>query len=401
MSTAGAARMEMEGGDSYEQRVTPLELFFDLVFVFALTQVTGFLADHLTWSGMLQGAAMLAALWWAWVGYSWLTNAVPAEEVIPARVVILTAMAAMLVASLAVPNAFGEYGVIFAVAYFVVRLLQVVLYSLATGDMPETRQAILRLAPGFVGGPALLIVAGFLDGLTQGALWAVALAVDYGIAYVRAGSGFRVHAGHFVERHGLIVIIALGESIVAIGVGASGLALGAGVIVAAVVGIALAAALWWAYFDLVVLYAERRLSAARGDERAWLARDSYSYLHLPMVAGIIFAALGAKQTLAHVGDPLGTIPAVALCGGLALYLLGHNAFRLRDVGSVSVPRLVVTILCCALISVAVSVPSLITLAILAMLLCGLAAYETATSREFRRELRARQKVQSTEQGTNT
>jgi low temperature requirement protein LtrA len=388
MSTAGAARMEMEGGDSYEQRVTPLELFFDLVFVFALTQVTGFLADHLTWSGMLQGAAMLAALWWAWVGYSWLTNAVPAEEVIPARVVILTAMAAMLVASLAVPNAFGEYGVIFAVAYFVVRLLQVVLYSLATGDMPETRQAILRLAPGFVGGPALLIVAGFLDGLTQGALWAVALAVDYGIAYVRAGSGFRVHAGHFVERHGLIVIIALGESIVAIGVGASGLALGAGVIVAAVVGIALAAALWWAYFDLVVLYAERRLSAARGDERAWLARDSYSYLHLPMVAGIIFAALGAKQTLAHVGDPLGTIPAVALCGGLALYLLGHNAFRLRDVGSVSVPRLVVTILCCALISVAVSVPSLITLAILAMLLCGLAAYETATSREFRRELRA-------------
>jgi low temperature requirement protein LtrA len=313
----------------------------------------------------------------------------------------LTAMAAMLVASLAVPDAFGEYGVLFGVAYFVVRLLQVALYSLATGDMPETRQAILRLAPGFVGGPALLIVAGFLDGLTQGALWAVALAVDYGIAYVRAGSGFRVHAGHFVERHGLIVIIALGESIVAIGVGASGLALGAGVIVAAVVGIALAAALWWAYFDLVVLYAERRLSAARGDERAWLARDSYSYLHLPMVAGIIFAALGAKQTLAHVGDPLGTIPAVALCGGVALYLLGHNAFRLRDVGSVSVPRLVVTILCLALIPLAVSVPSLITLAILAVLLCGLAAYETATSREFRRELRARQKVQSTEQGTNT
>ena len=118
-------------------------------------------------------------------------------------------------------------------------------------------------------------------------------------------------------------------------------------------------------------------------------RDSYSYLHLPMVAGIIFVALGIKQTLAHVGDPLGTIPAVALCGGVALYLLGHNAFRLRGVGSVSVPRLVVTILCLALISVAVSVPSLITLAVLALLLCGLAAFETATSREFRRELRAR------------
>ena len=286
-------------------------------------------------------------------------------------------------------------------SYFVVRVLHVVLFVLATGSTPEACQAMLRLAPGFLGAPLLLIPAGFADGFVQGALWAVALAVDYGIAYLRAGSGFQVHAGHFTERHGLIVIIALGESIVAIGVGASGLTLGAGVIVAAVVGIALAAALWWAYFDLVVLYAERRLSAARGDERAWLARDSYSYLHLPMVAGIIYAALGAKQTLAHVGDPLGAIPAVALCGGVALYLLGHNAFRLRDVGSISVLRLVVTILCGGLIPLAVAVPSLITLAILAVLLCGLAAYETATSREFRRELRARQKVQSTEQGTDT
>jgi low temperature requirement protein LtrA len=389
VSTAGAAPTVTEGGDSHEQRVTPLELFFDLVFVFALTQVTGFLADHLTWSGMLKGGAMLAALWWAWVGSSWLTNAVPAEEVIPARVVILTAMAAMLVASLAVPGAFGEYGVIFAVAYFVVRLLQVALYSLATGDMPETRQAILRLAPGFVSAPELLIVAGFLDGFAQGALWAVALAIDYGVAFVRSPTGFRVHAGHFVERHGLIIIIALGESIVAIGVGASELAIGAGVVVAAVVGIALAAALWWAYFDLSMLSAERRLSTAKGEERVRLARDSYSYLHLPMVAGIIFVALGIKQTLAHVGDPLGIIPAAALCGGVALYLLGHNAFRLRDVGSVSVPRLVVTIFCCALIPVAVSVPSLITLAILAALLCALAALETATSREFRRKLRAR------------
>jgi low temperature requirement protein LtrA len=389
MSTVGTAREATEGGDSFEQRVTPLELFFDLVFVFALTQVTGFLADHLTWGGMLQGAALLAALWWAWVGYSWLTNAVPAEEVIPARLVILTAMATMLVASLAVPDAFGEYGVLFGLAYFVVRLLQVALYSLATGDMPETRQAILRLAPGFVGGPALLIVAGFLDGYAQGTLWAVALAVDYGVAYVRAGSGFRVHAGHFVERHGLIIIIALGESIVAIGVGASGLVLGAGVVLATVLGVALAAALWWAYFDLVTLFAERRLSMAKGDERAWLARDSYSYLHLPMVAGIIFVALGIKEILAHVGDPLGTIPAVALCGGVALYLLGHNAFRLRDDGSVSFPRLVVAILCGGLVPVAVSIPSLITLAILAILLCALAAFETIRSREFRRELRAR------------
>ena len=208
------------------------------------------------------------------------------------------------------------------------------------------------------------------------------------MSLVRGVSGFRVHAGHFVERYALIVIIALGESIVAIGVGASGLELGAGVVLAAVLGVALAAALWWAYFDLFVLVAERRLSEAKGAERASLARDSYPYLHLPMVAGIIFVALGIKQTLAHVGDPLGTIPAVALCGGVALYLLGHNTFRLRELGSVSVPRVVVTVLCLALMPVAVSIPSLVILAILAGLMCALVAFETMRSRELRRELRA-------------
>jgi low temperature requirement protein LtrA len=274
-------------------------------------------------------------------------------------------------------------------AYFVVRLLHVVLFVLATGNTPETHQAFVRLTPGYLVAPMLLIPAGFMDGFAQGTLWVAAIAIDLGVSLVRGVSGFRVHAEHFVERYGLIVIIALGESIVAIGVGASGLAIGAGVVLAAVLGIALAAALWWAYFDLVMLVAGRRLSAAKGEERARLARDAYSYLHLPIVAGIVLVALGIKKTLAHVGEPLGTIPAVALCGGVALYLVGHNAFRLREVGSVSVPRLVVTILCCALIPVAVSVPSLVTLAILAVLLCALAAFETMRYREFRHELRAR------------
>ncbi len=233
----------------------------------------------------------------------------------------------------------------------------------------------------------LITAAGFLDGFAQGTLWAVALALDASTAYVRGVSGFRIHARHFVERHGLIIIIALGESIVAIGVGASGLGLGPGILVATVLGISLAAAMWWAYFDFVTLAAERRLSAVRGEERVRLARDSYSYLHLPMVAGIVFVALGIKKVLAHVGDPLGTIPAVALCGGVALYLLGHNAFRLRDVGSVSVPRLVVTALACALIPVAALIPALLTLAILAALLCALAAFETVYWREGRREIR--------------
>jgi hypothetical protein len=229
MSTAGSARTATEGGDLPERRVTPLELFFDLVFVFALTQVTGFLAEHLSWTGMLQGATLLVVLWWAWGGYVWLTNAVPAEEVIPARLVILIAMAAMLVTSLAVPDAFGAYGVIFGLSYFVVRLLHVVLFVFATGGTPETNQAMLRLAPGFLGAPLLLIPAGFADGFVQGALWAVAIGIDLSVSLVRGVSGFRFHAGHFAERFGLIIIIALGESIVAIGVGASGLALGLGV----------------------------------------------------------------------------------------------------------------------------------------------------------------------------
>jgi low temperature requirement protein LtrA len=377
VSAAGSEPQQIGDRNPEERRVTPLELFFDLVFVFAITQVTGFLSDHLTWAGLAQGLALLAALWWAWVGYSWLTNnAVRAEEATPARLVVLSAMAAMLVASLAVPDAFGEAGVLFGGAYFVVRLLHLALYTFTIGDLPEARRAVIGFAPGFLGGPMLLVVAGSLDGPAQGLLWALALAIDYGVALLRGVAGFRVHAGHFVERHGLIIIIALGESIVAIGVGAAGLELGAGVVLAALLGMVLAAGLWWAHFDYVALAAERRLIRAQGDERATLARDSYSYLHLPMVAGIVLVALGVKKTLAHVGDPLGAIPAVALCGGVALYLLGHNAFRLRDVGSVSILRLAATAISLALIPVAVRMPALITLAATATLFVALGAYET-------------------------
>jgi low temperature requirement protein LtrA len=322
------------------------------------------------------------------VCYSWLTNnAVRAEEATPARLVVLAAMAAMLVASLAVSDAFGKAGILFGGAYFVVRLLHLALYAFTSGDSPEARRAVIGFAPGFLGGPALLVVAGSLDGTAQGMLWVFALAIDYSAALLRGVAGFRVHARHFVERHGLIIIIALGESIVAIGVGASGLELGAGVVLAAILGVVLAAGLWWAYFGYVALAAERRLIRAKGHERATLARDSYSYLHLPMVAGIVLVALGIKRTLADVGDPLGSIPAVALCGGVALYLIGHNAFRLRDVGSISVPRLAATAVSLALIPAAVRLPALVTLGASAALLVALGAYETFHSDELRRKLR--------------
>jgi low temperature requirement protein LtrA len=359
-----------------DQDVTPLELFFDLVFVFAMTQVSGFLAHHLTWLGVLRGAALLAVLWWAWVTYSWLTNAVPAEEALPARLTVLAAMAAMLVVALAVPGAFDEAGVLFGAAYLVVRLLHVVLYALATD--PETRGAILRLAPGFLLGPALLVPAGLLDGAPQAALWLAAIALDYGAPLVGGVAGFRIRAQHFVERHRLIVIIALGESLVAIGIGidAAGLALTADVVGTALLGIALVVGFWWLYFDRVVDAAECRLVEATGDDRAALARDSYSYLHLPMVAGIVAAAVGIEQSLVHLGDPLPVVPAAMLGGGAALYLVGHLLFRLRDTGTLSRPRIVGALAATLAVPLGLSVGATTALAALTGLFAALALYET-------------------------
>ncbi|UPM44802.1 low temperature requirement protein A [Halocatena salina] len=384
MSTNGSVVAEQDGVEQ-EQDVTPLELFFDLVFVFAFTQVTGFLVENLTWTGMARGAALFAMLWWAWVTYSWLTGAVPAEEMLPARSVILTAMVAMLIVALSVPGAFGDDGVLFGVAYFVVRVLHVLLYAVATP--PETRNAVLRAAPGFFGGPALIVIAGFFDGLFEGVLWIVALALDYGIVFVRGVKGFHVNVEHFVERHRLVLIIALGESLVAIGVGAEGLELGFSVVLAALLGIVLVIALWWLYFDYVVLAAEQTLAAASGHEQTQMARDSYSYIHLLMVGSIIFVALGIEQTLAHTGEPLGIIAAVALFGGGAVYLIGHNAFRYRDHGNISVLRLVVAAAALVLTPLAVRVPAIAALAVLTALFVGLAAYETVRS-EHRNRLRA-------------
>lgn len=201
------------------------------------------------------------------------------------------------------------------------------------------------------------------------------------------GQGWRVSPAHFAERHGLIVIIALGESIVAIGVGAAGLPLGTGVVVAAVLGMAVVAALWWAYFDVFAIYAQRHLSEARGVARARLARDYYSYLHLPMIAGIVLFALGLKKTLEHVGDPLATVPAVALCGGLALYFLTHVAFRLRLVRSVGRGRPVTAIVLLALLPAALEVPALAALSFVAGVCCSLIVYDVIHYREERARVR--------------
>jgi low temperature requirement protein LtrA len=314
-----------------EQRVTPLELFFDLVFVYAITQVTLLMSNDTTSSGIGRGLLVLAALWWAWTGYAWLTNTLEPEEG-EVRAGMFAAMAAMLVVALAVPEAFDADAVLFGVAYLIVRLLHLLLYAIAGKRDPDLLGAVLRFMPSATLAPAIILAAGFFDGDAQAALW-IAIAVDYLGALVGRGQGWRVSPAHFAERHGLIVIIALGESIVAIGVGAAGVSLTAGVVSAAVLGIVVIAALWWAYFDVYAVLAQRELSETSGATRARIARDYYSYLHLPMIAGIVLFALGLKKTIGQAGEPLATVSAVALCGGLSLYFLAHVALRVRLVPS--------------------------------------------------------------------
>jgi low temperature requirement protein LtrA len=376
----GAERVEVE------PRVTALELFFDLVFVFAITQVTGFVAHDPTWTGLVEGLAILAALWFAWESYVWLANTAASDEG-PVRVVLLAAMGAILIASLAVPRAFGADGLIFGVAYFATRTMHLVAYTIVAREDPELRQLVGRLASTMVPAAALIVVAGALDGTAQALCWIAALGIDYGGLVARGVEGWRVAPGHFAERHGLIIIIALGESIVAIGVGAGGLELDAGIITAALFGIAVSAAMWWAYFDFVALIAENRLRSVPPLEQVRTARDSYNYLHLPMVAGIVLFAFGVKTTLKHVDHHLDTMPAIALCGGVALYFLALSAFKRRNIGSFNLPRLAAAAALAVLAPIATAIPGLLALALVALVSCTLVAYETVHYADARNRAR--------------
>jgi low temperature requirement protein LtrA len=364
------------------ERVTPLELFFDLVFVLAITQCTALMSANPTWSGLAQGMLVLGVLWWSWVGYAWLTSVVDPEEG-SVRFAIFAAMAAFLIVAIAVPEAFGDLALEFAIAYGVVRAAHIALFVLASRDDPGLRHSVTGLAVTTAIGVGLLLGASALDGLAQGGVWLLALSLDMTGTMFIDSSGWRLEPGHFAERHGLIIIIALGESIVAIGVGAHS-HLTVGIAAAAILGIGVSAALWWAYFDVVALVSRRRLiRAPEGQERNELARDSYSYLHLPMVAGIVLVALGLKTTLAHVDDALETVPAFALLGGVSIYLLGLVAFRFRHVHTVNRLRLGLAALLFVLLPAAKNMPALVTLAIVMGLLAATIAYETVSYGEGR------------------
>jgi low temperature requirement protein LtrA len=376
VATASETRAPRLGAAFREgERVMPLELFFDLVFVLALTQCTTLMSDNPTWEGLAQGLLVLALLWWSWVAYAWFTSVLDPEEG-AVRIVIFAVMAAFLISALCIPSVFDDLALEFALAYGAVRFSQIALMVLASRDDPALRRSVGGLAVGTGIGVSLLIGGSFLDGAALGAVWTFALVLDVGEPYLFGDEGWKLVPGHFAERHGLIIIIALGESIVAIGVGAGGV-LSWGIAGAAALGIALTAAMWWLYFDVVALVSARRLARATvGREQNALARDSYSYIHFLMVAGIVLAALGLKKTLGHVEDPLKTVPAVALLGGVALYLLGLVAFRYRHVRSINRNRLALALLLLALVPAATELPALAILALVAALLWVLIVYET-------------------------
>jgi low temperature requirement protein LtrA len=319
-------------------RVSTIELFFDLVFVFAITQLTTLLAHDPTAVGLVRVLLIFGTLWWMYGGYAWLTNAVPPTRLL-LRLLILVGMAGFLVVALAIPTAFGRGGVAFGLGYLLVTLVHSGMFLLSTRE--TVVRAIRRLGPVNALSATMLVVGGFAGGTAQWILWSAAFLLQWSSPAFTAVEGFRIQAAHFVERHGLILLIALGESIIAVSIGVAADELRAGSIVIAVLGLALAAALWWLYFDGEDERAERALDGAPGGRAQWLALYAFGYAFLPVLGGIVVFAAGVKNAVAHHGEPLAASTAWFLAAGVAGYLAGLAWFRrclgIRPVG----PRLAI------------------------------------------------------------
>jgi low temperature requirement protein LtrA len=372
----------------HEHRVTPRELFFDLVFVFAFTQVATLLADDPTFAGIGRGVLVLAALWWAWSAYAWLTNTVDPEEGFVGAA-LLVALIAMFVAALVVPGVFDDEGVLFGAAFLVVCAMHVALYALAGRGNRDLLGAVLRLAPWSLLGATLILVAGFTDAARTW-LWLAALACTYVGAALSGSTGWQLHPSHFAERYGLVVIIALGEAFIAIGIGATGIGIGLGEVVVAILGLLVATSFWLAYFDFFSLRGERILHDLAGAERVALARDVYAYAHFPMIAGIVLFAFAMKTIVGDVGEELDSVAAFALCGGSALYLLTYSAIRMRVERRVTLSRgrFVAALVLVLVLPLATMVSALAALALVAAVWLTLHTYELVWWREARAESRS-------------
>jgi low temperature requirement protein LtrA len=371
-----------------EHQVTPRELFFDLVFVFAFTQVTTLLTHDPTFRGIGRGVLVLCALWWPWTAYAWLTNTVDPEEGFVGAALLVT-LIAMFLAALAVPHVFGNDGVLFGAAFLVVVAMHLALYALAGRGNPDLLAAVLRLAPWTLLGATLILVAGF--GFVDGArtwLWVVALISTYVGAGLSGTTGWRVFPSHLAERYGLVLIIALGEAFVAIGIAVN--AIGIGEVAAAILGLLIATSFWLAYFDFFSIRGERMLADRRGSDRVALARDLYAYAHLPLIAGIVLFAFAMKTIVGHVNQELDWVAAFALCGGSALYLLTFSAIRSRVERRLSLSRgrSVAALAFLLVLPLATAVPALAALALVTAVWIALHAYELVWWREARAESRS-------------
>lgn len=370
----------------------------DLVFVFALTQVTALMAVDLSVRGLVQGAVLLGLLWWCWEAFAWLGSVAKADEGI-VRVGVLFAVLGVFLIALAIPRGFGGDGkagsILLAGAIALVWITHLVIYWLVTVEEPGTRGAIVGLARPVLIGLVPLFVGAGLGGDAQLALWALAVLIPFvGVFVVGTGGWLLTTPRYFAERHGLIIIVALGESIVALGVPASELDISARLIAAILLGLTICVMLWWAYFDVAAKVAERALSHGEGRERIGIAQVSYTYLHLPMLAGIVYLALGLKKVITYTGDPtygldhpLPVLAGVALFGGTALYLLAHILFRWRNTHSYSQARVIVAAGLLVTAPLAGQLPALAAVGLVAGSTLAMVAYETRRFAEQRRMIR--------------
>ncbi len=305
-------------------RVTTLELFFDLVFVFTLTQLTTVLFHAPNARGLLQVVLMLGVIWWMYGGYAWLTNAVSAHT-LPRRLLLFAAMGAYFVLALAIPTAFKGTGLAFGLAYLLIVVIHIALFTRAAAV--SAARAILMLAPYNLSGALVVLAGGAIGGTTQYVLWGATGVLQWLTPLIRGTSGFLIEPAHFVERHGLVVIIAIGESVVAIGFGASQLTLDGQLVAVAIVGLALSACLWWLYFGGDDERAVRALLALPQLQRAQAALRAFGYWHIPMLLGIIAIAAVEREATAHPFSSLNWARATILAGGVGAYLAGDVAFR--------------------------------------------------------------------------
>ncbi len=381
--------------------VTQLELFFDLVLVFAFTQVTDLAAHETTAVNMLRAFLVLAVMWWIWIAYAWIGNVIKADEGI-ARVAMFAAMGAALIMALTIPEAFhdmpgGWFGpLVFAFAYLALRLVHAYVFFCASTEDEQLRRQVTRWSIGSLAiSGVLLIVAATSHGTAQILLWIAAIAGDM-LWTLFAGNEWRLNSvKHFAERHGLIVIVALGESIVSIGVGVAGLPISWPITVGSLLALAVSALLWWAYFDVGAAVVERAMEHATGERRIQIARNCYTYWHFPMIVGVIALSLGLKKVESYLGgaaghtlsDALHGIPLYALYGGPVVYLLALVGFRHYATGVVLWPRMLTAVILIALIPVASHLPAMASLGVLCGVLAVLIVWEVVRYAQPREEIR--------------